>query len=276
MEVKDDRVQMQETVYIDSIFLLNLVMDLYLLMLTAKMLGKTATYLRIFAGSITGAAGYCIVLCIPGIPYAVKVVLGMIPTGLLMIKIACCTKGIRELLRATGYLYLFSFFLGGFILFLKGKLPVFRKYESSILLLLFWGFAGYAICNRGIARYREKRKNCFCNVSLIGDTGPIEVRALIDTGNGLVEPVSRKPVAILDEEVWNHMKLWKRPEKYKMIPYHSIGRDRGLLEGYVIDSMEVKGETQNKQYENVVVAIFKGNVSGKGGYQMILPPGLSV
>ena len=57
MEVKDDRVQMQETVYIDSIFLLNLVMDLYLLMLTAKMLGKTATYLRIFAGSITGAAG---------------------------------------------------------------------------------------------------------------------------------------------------------------------------------------------------------------------------
>ena len=72
------------------------------------------------------------------------------------------------------------------------------------------------------------------------------------------------------------MKLWKRPEKYKMIPYHSIGTDRGLLEGYVIDSMEVKGETQNKQYENVVVAIFKGNVSGKGGYQMILPPGLSV
>ena len=62
MEVKDDRVQLQETVYIDSVFLLNLVMDLYLLMLTAKVLGKTATYFRIFAGSITGAAGYCIVL----------------------------------------------------------------------------------------------------------------------------------------------------------------------------------------------------------------------
>lgn len=276
MEVKGDRVQLQETVYIDSVFLLNLVMDLYLLMLTAKVLGKTATYLRIFAGSITGAAGYCIVLCVPGIPYAMKVLLGMIPTGVLMIKIACKTKGIRELIRATGYLYLFSFFLGGFILFLKGKLSVAKEFENSALLLALLGFIAYAVCSRAINKYREKRRNCFCRVCLCTDEGTMEIKALIDTGNGLVDPVSKKPVAILDEEVWSYMQKWKRPEKYKAIPYHSIGKDRGLLEGYMVDFMEVIGKTEKKQYKDVIIAVFEGKVSGRGEYQMILPPGLSV
>lgn len=276
MEVKGDRVQLQETVYIDSVFLLNLVMDLYLLMLTAKVLGKTATYLRIFAGSITGAAGYCIVLCVPGIPYAMKVLLGMIPTGVLMIKIACKTKGIRELIRATGYLYLFSFFLGGFILFLKGKLSVPEEFENSALLLALLGFTAYAVCSRIIEKYWEKRRNCFCRVCLCTDEGTMEIKALIDTGNGLVDPVSKKPVAILDEEVWSYMQKWKRPEKYKAIPYHSIGKDRGLLEGYMVDFMEVIEKTEKKQYKDVIIAVFEGKVSGRGEYQMILPPGLSV
>ncbi len=91
MEVKDCRVQLQGTVYIDSVFLVNLVMDLYLLALTVKILGKTVTYARIFAGSAVGAAGYCIVLCLPELPGSLKVLFGMIPVGALMIKITCRT-----------------------------------------------------------------------------------------------------------------------------------------------------------------------------------------
>ena len=112
---------------------------------------------------------------------------------------------------------------------------------------------------------------CLCT-----DEGTMEIKALIDTGNGLVDPVSKKPVAILDEEVWSYMQKWKRPEKYKAIPYHSIGKDRGLLEGYMVDFMEVIGKTEKKQYKDVIIAVFEGKVSGRGEYQMILPPGLSV
>ena len=46
MEVKGCGVQLQGIIYIDSIFALNLVMDLYLLLLTAKALGKTVSYLK--------------------------------------------------------------------------------------------------------------------------------------------------------------------------------------------------------------------------------------
>ena len=67
-----------------------------------------------------------------------------------------------------------------------------------------------------------------------------------------------------------------KPEKYKIIPYHSIGKDSGLLEGYEIDSMEVKGSMGEKQYEKVIVAIFNGKISKRGGYQMVLPLELSI
>ena len=80
----------------------------------------------------------------------------------------------------------------------------------------------------------------------------------------------------MDEEVWNSLKRWMRPEKYKMIPYHSIGKERGLLEGYEIDEIVVKGHTGRKQFEKVIVAVYKGKVSGKGSYQMILPFQLSI
>lgn len=76
---------------------------------------------------------------------------------------------------------------------------------------------------------------------LSGDQGKMEVLALVDTGNGLIEPISQKPVAVLDEEVWKRMRMWMKPERFKMIPYHSIGKERGLLEGYEVDALTVQG-----------------------------------
>lgn len=276
MEVKDCKVQLQGTIYIDSIFLLNLVMDLYLLTLTVKILGKTATYSRIFAGSTAGAAGYCVILCIPEISYMLKILFGMIPVGMLMIKIACRTKGFKELVRAMGYLYVLSFLMGGFIVFLKGKSRVFTEHGDSASAIAGIGFIGFVICKRSIAEYRKRQKNHFCKVRIPGDEGILTIAALIDTGNGLIEPVSQKPVAILDAEEWKKLKQWMKPEKYKIIPYHSIGEDSGMLEGYEIDTMEVDGGMGKKRFEKVIIAVFQGRLSQKGSYQMILPPELSI
>lgn len=274
MEVKNCEVQLQGTIYIDSIFLLNLVMDLYLLTLTAKTTGKTITYKRVFAGSVAGAAGYCIILCLP-IPYVCKVLFGMVPIGGLMIKIVCQTKGWAELLRGMGTLFTFSFFLGGFIIFLRDKIRISARHENSVAVLAGMGFAGFVIIRKLIVRFREKRDNFFCKVIFPGDMGDVTFTALIDTGNGLTDPLSKKPVAILDAEEWKSLKIWMKPEKYKIIPYHSIGKECGVLEGYEIDTMKVTGKEGEKQFDKVIVAVFKGKVSQKGCYQMILPPELS-
>lgn len=136
------------------------------------------------------------------------------------------------------------------------------------------GFAGFALGEKILDACKKRRRNHFCKVKMPGDKGTVEVSALIDTGNGLREPVSHKPVAILEEEAWENLRRWMRPEKFKVIPYHSIGKDNGILEGYEIDTIKVKGNESEKQYDKVIVAVFKGKVSKGGSYQMILPPEL--
>lgn len=200
----------------------------------------------------------------------------MLPTEMLMIKTACRTKGIYELFRGTAWMLALSFLLGGFMLFLKGKLPFFEIYKDSAAMLAGLGALGYAMIRKGICICKERSKSYCCQVSLRTDQGAACIEALIDTGNGLREPVSNRPVAILDEEVWVNMKMWMRPEKYKLIPYHSLGKANGLLEAYEVDSICVRGNGEEKQYEKVIIALYKGKVSGKGRYHMILPPELSI
>lgn len=275
MEVKVGGVRLRGVIYIDSVFLLNLVMDLYLLCLTGKALGKKVSLLKVFWGSVAGAAGYCLILCVPGISYPHKVLFGMIPVGGLMVKTACKTRGPGELFRAMGVLFTFSFLMGGFIIFVKGK-SAFAARGDSVAIILGLGFGGYVLGRKLTELWRKKRNNHFCRVTLPGDEGPLELAALIDTGNGLVEPVSGNPVAILDAERWESLKTWMKPEKYKAIPYHSIGREKGVMEGYEIGGVSVKGDDGEERYDKMIVAVFKGNVAGDGSYQMILPPELAI
>lgn len=251
-------------------------MNLYLLKIISCVLGKKTKIMRLLGSSLLGATGYCVILCIPGLPYEQGILIGLIPMGMLLIKITCKTKGMKELLYGTGYLFTFSFLLGGFIIFLKGKIPWLREHSNSALVLAGIGYLGFMIFQGGIKVLEQKKHNHFCKVEVQGDQGILCFHALIDTGNGLKDPISQKPVAILAECEWKNLTRWKRPEKYKMIPFHSIGMNKGMMEGYEIDEVEVKGDTGRIRYENVIIAISKHKISGEGGYQMILPPELSI
>ena len=51
---------MQYEIYIDSLFLLDFAMNLYLLLLVNRNLNHTATWKRLLAGAALGGAGYCL------------------------------------------------------------------------------------------------------------------------------------------------------------------------------------------------------------------------
>lgn len=272
-EVKRCRVQAEGVVYIEKIFLLNLIMNLFLLGLTGRICGKSVSIKRRVIGGFFGALTYCLSLCLPELSYLWKVLAGMLPVGLFMVKLTLKTKGIRELLYGTGWLFTFSFLLGGFMLFLKGR---FWNFGRSALWTTAVGLLGYEIIRRGVDVWKQKKKDCLRMVTLPADHGKIEVPALVDTGCGLIDPLSKKPVAILEEEVWEHMNGQKRPEKYRVIPFHSIGKEHGYLEGYEVEFLKVKGKFEECDHEKVIIAVFQGKMSKSGNYQMILPPELSV
>lgn len=263
---------MTNVLYIDSIFLINFVMDLFLLTLTAVTLKKTATFTRILTGSLVGAIGYCLVLVLPKISYPVKVMLGMIPITVGMLKISCKVKGVKQLGHGMGCLFTYSFLFGGFLLFLRNNVPHFRDKELSIWFILLFGYLGFQMTVWGIHSYKKKAQNHFCKVEIEGDDKPITVWGLVDTGNGLKDPVTGKEVAVLEEEVWKEMTWARRAEKYKVIPFHSIGTSCGILEGYEVDRILIQTKSETRELKKIPVAVYKGKLSAKGDYQMILPP----
>ena len=108
-----------KTVYIENVFLLNLVMNLYLFRLTGFILRKSTTLLRILLGSVAGALGYCISICFFNDSQSLLMVLVMLPVSVLGCFFVFKGKTIYEVLRHTGYLYCVAFFLCGGLLFLQ-------------------------------------------------------------------------------------------------------------------------------------------------------------
>ncbi len=102
----------------------------------------------------------------------------------------------------------------------------------------------------------------------------IELKALFDTGNSLTEPMSQKPVSIIEEN--ETIKLWlaAQPERYRVIPFRSIGKEHGILEGTMVDELIIWKKDRQIVHKDVIVALYKGKLSKDGSYQMILNQGL--
>ena len=57
------------------------------------------------------------------------------------------------------------------------------------------------------------------------------LRGLIDTGNTLSDTISNDPVSIIDRASVRRLTEEKKPERFRYISYHSIGKKRGCDAG---------------------------------------------
>jgi len=258
-------------IYIERVFIINLVLNIFILILTAKTLKLSATWLRILIGGSIGALGYCLTLLLP-VTYTVKVLIGLIPLSVLMAKMTFKSQGIKNILRQTGFLFVYAFLIGGLMLFLQRQIPVIGLYADKVWLILILAYSVFAVIDFSIKWWTQNREDDFLKVSIPCGVNMVVVTALVDTGNGLVEPISKKPVAILEETVWEDLKPLMKPEKTKAIPYHNISKTHGLMTGYEISEIFIEKSGQREKYENVIVAISPGKISGNNKYQMILNP----
>jgi stage II sporulation protein GA (sporulation sigma-E factor processing peptidase) len=257
--------------YIDSLFLINFVMNLYLLALVNRSLMGTASPLRLMAGAGIGAIAYLVPFFLPGTA-AVKMAGGFIVGAVLMLKVTFRIKTIRAILRAGEWLLLNTFLLGGGILFLLRIFPRLREELVNI-----FGVMGLGMLLFLFLSYHKARKNkqhSFCKVTLKNDEKKVAVEALVDTGNGLMEPISGKPVSIMEPHILEN--LWQDglPELYRAIPYHSVGKKRGILRGYLVPEALIEVEGVTKICRDVFIGVSEEKIASEGRYQMLLNPRL--
>lgn len=97
------------------------------------------------------------------------------------------------------------------------------------------------------------------------------IKGMIDTGNGLRDPVTNEPVSILDRKTAMKFLGEEKMGKIRYVPYHSIGKREGVLPVVRIDKMCVEND-EIHWIKNPLIGISEEEITAEDTYQMILNP----
>ena len=274
-------------IYVDTLFLLNAVIDYLLLLVSARIAGEPLRRVRFGLGAVFGG-GYAVALFLPGMGFlyhplcrlAAALFMVLISFGqsrrllrqiLIFFALAC---GFGGGVLAAGMLGGQSLTLGSGVFYSVVDLKIVLVSAAvcyGVLSLLFQKWGRHSV--RGEIR----------QVRIWNFDEHISLSALMDTGNTLADPVSGQPVWVvegrymhrffpeLDENTLQNPaealerlnQIW--PGRFRLLPYRAVGVDHGLLLAVRMDCLEI-GESRQK---NGLVALSPNPVSDGGGYQVL-------
>ena len=268
-----------DTIYVDSLFALNLIADYLLLLTGARVSGAVLHRWRIALASALGAA-YAVASVVPewGILTnpAAKIALGV---GMCLISYG----SERRFWRCTGVFFAVSALFGGAV-WASGMLAgdgssgyVVPVSMRTLALSFAVCYAAVSLLFRGAAAKRARRI-VRLEVSACGKG--VSLRALVDTGSSLRDPLSGRAVIVADvrslapvlgrvdlsagaasaaEELSSLPGLAGR---VSLVPYRAVGTASGLLaairpdavtaDGEALDALVALGEVRDGDYEALV------------------------
>lgn len=126
-----------------------------------------------------------------------------------------------------------------------------------------------------IQRSKAEKTNYLVEVELFFFNGEKKkLKALVDTGNSLIEPFSKEPVSVVEKESIKEYITSFSAKDYRVIPFCSVGNPKGLMDGFFIQGMKIYERNVQWEKEHTIIAIAEDNISFDQKYQMILHPKL--
>ena len=179
-----------EVIYIDSLFLLNLVIDYVLTVMCAQVCGVRLRRRRYAFAALAGAV-YAVAVYLPGLGW-LKSAPFRLAAGALMALIAFA--GEERPMRCAVVFFAVAAAFGGFIwaIALAGGYPAFdmRTLVAAFALC-------YALLRIVFSRRVKLADQARVQVSLTLGARRSEFVALVDTGNSLTDPISAMPVMVI-------------------------------------------------------------------------------
>ena len=265
---------MHYEVYLDSLFLLNFTMNLYLLLLVNKSLHRTATRFRLFWGAVFGGAGYCMMFVLP-FGVVPKTILASVCAGAGMLVFVFKPGTIKAFFRILKKMLMYALLMGGGLLLLRNHIKPFRTHMIPIMGVLAFGGILALIFYRETGRQAQEKQELL-EVKLLTESGfKMTVKAIVDTGNGLQEPISGKPVSVLDKETFEV--LWQNEDRekgFRAIPYRSVGCEGGIMKGYELPEITFELGGIQKSCRGICIGVSERAVFSAQNYQMLLHPKL--
>ena len=263
---------MDGILYIDLFFLWNFWMNALVLFLV-RQITKTYRTLQCLLAAAIGALSACF-----GVFWYIKfeasVFIAFFEAGVAVLMNLLAFGG-KNLLW---HLFLFSISLSsvaGVFLYLVSFHGVGMN-SIAIVVVPLVAFV-FCILLEKKARVRYKEENMKVKTVLEFGDRKLFATALMDTGNKLYDPFYHKPVILVDEKMIGEMVTYCKemcPEKLHFIPFHSVGRENGLLEGITFDYVNIRWQNKQMKFKDVIAASTKESLYKGKEYQVIFHCGL--
>ena len=263
-------------VYLDILFFTNFAADFLLLRTCAGVLSLKIKNAHLLAAAFLGGMfGTCLFLpdlralfCVP--------MAALAAAGMVFLAFGRCD--VREFLKRTAVMYAASAIFAGTV-FLDmtnfGGIVKNGVFYTSMPRVL-WIFGGIYLVSAAAVRMLKKRASSeYPEVVLEFMGKKAACRAFTDTGNGLCDPASGKPVILIEDAVLKklispacraeNLTEWVDSDRLRLIPYRTIDRD-GVLFGIVLDKISIDGRC----VENAIAAVTAAHLK----YPVILHAGI--
>lgn len=285
-----------QVLYIDILFILNLVMDFFIFASTAIFLNQSINKRRIVCGSILAALLYCLGIIIP-ILRTLPFYLYYLCIPVMPICIIFKPNSIKNFLKMLLLSHFSAFLIGGAVFNSYYMLLTFGVTQSvSIGLPLILGGMIYTVIYLGSSFIRQRfiMPHFEYDLLLSKDGTRISIRGFLDSGNALYTICSHKPVTIVPYETIDPLLTKAEREvvrscldkgimqtlnevhneiaKLYLIPYESIGCKEDMLLGIVIDKMTLSKGTYYQSFNKCVIGVAAKEVFKGQDYDALIHP----
>lgn len=295
---------MENYVYADVILLENLIMNYLILWSTARLTRYSYSKVKLVIASALGSV-YAVLSYFPEYSYLFSFFIKIL-FSILIVIVAYTPAYFHLLLKLTGIFYIVSFIFGGaafgLFYFINGLnltsngISFIKDFPIKILVVAVVAAYFTIRYSWDYVQHRIKRERLIVRVEMSFDKKQLSMDALVDTGNSLKDPITDAPVMITDysmirelmpediQKVFEQsgenelnaiaeiMSISKWATRFRIIPFKSLGRENGMLIGFRPDVVTIFDNDKRIQLNNIVIAIYRKNLSKDGEYSALIHP----
>ncbi len=263
------------TIYLDIVFLENALMNYIILYATGFVQKRKMKNFKLIISSVLGAL-YAIISYLKIIPIYSTLFMKIL-LSVIMIYVAFNNENAKQLLKNLLLFYLASFVIGGCALAMLYMISPKRvSFQNGVLvgtypmkITLIAGLVGFFIIQYSFSlnKRQMKIKDLLCELEIVVNNKKVKMKGYIDSGNTLKDPISKKPVIIVEKEVMQEIidvnKLIGGDEnlKIRLIPFKSIGKQNGMLIGIRPEYVKIKYNENQIITKKVIIGIYDKKIS---------------
>ena len=142
-----------------------------------------------------------------------------------------------------------------------------------------------------LVKNKLRIEDIYCNIRILNKGKEEKIRAMIDTGNFLKDPITNSPVLIVEKNSLNNIlpkKILENTEKilegkyefqndemeyasnFRVLPFSSLGKQNGMLLGFKVDQIETNINDDEIQRRDIIIGIYEKKLSNKKNYEGLI------